>query len=102
MNLAIKDRIVMIDLLPEQGGMIDMILIKSISDKVALTAKEITDFSVVQEGNSVKWDQSKDTGVEIHFEMSEIELLKRRVEELDKSKSITMRTFDLCLKIKDL
>lgn len=92
----------MVDLLPEQGGMIDMILVKSISDKVALTAKEITDFSVVQEGNSVKWDQSKDTGVEIGFEMSEIELLKRRVQELDASKSITMRTFDLCLKIKEL
>lgn len=92
----------MVDLLPEQGGMIDMILVKSISDKVALTAKEITDFSVVQEGNSVKWDQSMDTGVEIGFEMSEIELLKRRVQELDASKSITMRTFDLCLKIKEL
>ncbi len=102
MNLTIKDRIIMVDLLPEQGGMIDMILVKSISDKVALTAKEITDFSVVQEGNSVKWDQSKDTGVEIGFEMSEIELLKRRVQELDASKSITMRTFDLCLKIKEL
>ena len=102
MNLTIKDRIIMVDLLPEQGGMIDMILVKSISDKVALTAKEITDFSVVQEGNSVKWDQSKDTGVEIGFEMSEIELLKRRVQELDVSKSITMRTFDLCLKIKEL
>ena len=102
MNLTIKDRIIMVDLLPEQGGMIDMILVKSISDKVALTAKEITDFSVVQEGNSVRWDQSRDTGVEIGFEMSEIELLKRRVQELNASKSITMRTFDLCLKIKEL
>ena len=102
MNLTIKDRIIMVDLLPEQGGMIDMILVRSISDRVALTAKEITDFSVVQEGNSVRWDQSKDSGVEIDFEMSEIELLKRRVQELDASKSITMRTFDLCLKIKEL
>lgn len=44
MKLTVKDRIVMIDLLPEQGGMIDMILVKSISSKVALTAKEITVF----------------------------------------------------------
>lgn len=102
MELTVKDRIVMIDLLPEQGGIIDMILVKSISSKVALTAKEITDFSVKQEGNSVKWDQSKDMGVEIGFEMSEIELLKRRVQELDESKNITMRMFDLCLKIKEL
>lgn len=50
----------------------------------------------------MKWDQSKDMGVEIGFEMSEIELLKRRVQELDESKNITMRMFDLCLKIKEL
>lgn len=102
MKMTIKDRIVVVDLLPEQGGMIDMILAKSVSDKVALTAREITDFSVVQEGNSVKWDQTKDTGVEICFEASEVEMLKKRVQELDEQKSITMRTFDLCMKIKDL
>lgn len=88
------------ELFPERGGMLEMILVKSIADKVALTSKEITDFSIVQEGDSIKWNQSKDTGVEIDFEKSEIELLKKQVQEMDDNKNITMRTFDLCMKIK--
>ena len=100
MILTIKDRIVMPELFPERGGMLEMILVKSIADKVALTSKEITDFSIVQEGDSIKWNQSKDTGVEIEFEKSEIELLKKQVQEMDDNKNITMRTFDLCMKIK--
>ena len=100
MILTIKDRIVMPELFPERGGMLEMILVKSIADKVALTSKEITDFSIVQEGDSIKWNQSKDTGVEIDFEKSEIELLKKQVQEMDDNKNITMRTFDLCMKIK--
>lgn len=100
MILTIRDRIVMPELFPERGGMLEMILVKSIADKVALTSKEITDFSIVQEGDSIKWNQSKDTGVEIEFEKSEIELLKKQVQEMDDNKNITMRTFDLCMKIK--
>ena len=88
------------ELFPERGGMLEMIIVKSIADKVALTSKEITDFSIVQEGDSIKWNQSKDTGVEIEFEKSEIELLKKQVQEMDDNKNITMRTFDLCMKIK--
>lgn len=88
------------ELFPERAGMLEMILVKSIADKVALTSKEITDFSIVQEGDSIKWNQSKDTGVEIEFEKSEIELLKKQVQEMDDNKNITMRTFDLCMKIK--
>lgn len=88
------------ELFPERGGMLEMILVKSITDKVTLTSKEITDFSIVQEGDSIKWNQSKDTGVEIEFEKSEIELLKKQVQEMDDNKNITMRTFDLCMKIK--
>lgn len=88
------------ELFPERGGMLEMIIVKSIADKVALTSKEITDFSIVQEGDSIKWNQSKDTGVEIDFEKSEIELLKKQVQEMDDNKNITMRTFDLCMKIK--
>lgn len=88
------------ELFPERGGMLEMILVKSIADKVALTSKEITFFSIVQEGDSIKWNQSKDTGVEIEFEKSEIELLKKQVQEMDDNKNITMRTFDLCMKIK--
>lgn len=90
------------ELFPERGGILEMILVKSITDKVALTSKEITDFSIVQEGDSIKWNQSKDTGVEIEFEKSEIELLKKQVQEMDDNKNITMRTFDLCMKIKGL
>lgn len=101
MILTLRDRIVMPDLLPEQGGMIEMILSNSILKKVELSAKDIKTYAIQQEGNTIKWNQSIDTSTEIDFETSEIELLKKQVQEMDANKRITMRTFDLCMKIKD-
>lgn len=90
------------DILPAQGGMLDMILVKSIQDKVTLTAAEITEMDVKQIDNSITWNTDKDTGTEIPFEASEVELLKSQIRKLDEEKGITSRTLELCLKIKDL
>ncbi len=102
MKLTVKDRIIIPELLPTQGGMVDMILVKSISDKVAITAKDVTDLDITQDGTTVTWNQSKDSGVEINFERSEIDLLKKQIKDLDDSKKITMRIFDLCMKIREM
>lgn len=102
MILTLKDRLTIPNLLPISGGMIEMILVKSISDKIALTPGDIETYGVKQEDDIIKWDSSKDTGVEIGFAASEIELLKKQVQEMDANKNITMQTFDLCMKIKNL
>lgn len=102
MILTIKDRVIIPELLPEQGSMLEMIIVNSINKKVMFTPREITEFELTQEGESLKWNTEKNTDVEVFFEESEINLLKERYKKLDEEKRISRRTFDLCMKISNL
>lgn len=101
MKLIITERILIPEILPESGDMIEMLLVKSIQGKVELTASEISDWNVRQENDMILWDKEKACDKEIYFENSELTLLKKQVEELDKEKKITSRTIDLCVRIKN-
>lgn len=103
MNLTVKDRILLPEILPESGNMVEMILVKSIQQKVTITAKEIDYYKIhVNENGNTTWNGEKDTGTDIKFENSEIEILKSAYNKLDSEKKITSRNFDLCLKLKEL
>lgn len=101
MKLTITDRFIIPEILPESGDMIEMLLVKSIQEKVELTVRELEEWNVRQEDNLILWDQKKACDKEIHFENSELTLLKKQVEELDKEKKITSRIIDLCVRIKN-
>ena len=103
MILSIEDRVVIMnDVLPEQGNILEMILVKSINKKVEFTPKEITDFNLKQNGRNLTWNGTVNTDVEVCFEESEINLLKEQYKKFDEEKRISVRMFDLYLKIKEL
>lgn len=103
MNLTVKDRILIPEILPESGNMVEMIIVRSIQQKVSLTAKDIDYYDIkVGENGNTTWDGEKDTGTDIEFENSEIGVLKDAYKKLDSEKKITSRNFDLCLKLKEL
>lgn len=103
MNLTIKDRILIPEILPESGDMVEMILVRSIQKKVEITAKDIDYYEIkTNESGNTQWNGSKDKGVDIEFENSEIEILKRSFQKLNDEKKINNRNFDLCLKLKEL
>ena len=102
MKLTIKDRIVLPEILPQQGNMIEMLVADSITKKTRFTAREVTDFKLCQKGETLTWDENVDTDVEIDFEQSEVNLLKEQLRKLDEEKRISNRIFGLCVKIRDL
>ena len=106
MKLNISERLVLPGLLPEQGSMINMLLVKHIRQKIEFTSAEIGDIDLkgeVREDGSTrfKWDPQKAIDVEFHFEKSEIDFLKEQVERLDAEGNIPSSNLDLCLKIKE-
>ena len=103
MILSIKDRLLLPELLPESGDIIEMLLRRSITEKIKLTAKEISDYNIKSEKPGfITWDENKAVEKDIHMEDAEINLIKKGYAEADKAKKITERLLDLCLKIRDL
>lgn len=104
MKLTIYERFILKEILPDHGTMLQMIMMESIRTKTQITVKDIDKYSIKDnaETGNVDWNTSIDTGEEFELDPAEIEFLKNRYKELDERGEITIRTFSLCKKIRDL
>ena len=106
MKLSVAERIILPELLPEQGSMINMLLVKHIREKIEFSSAEIGDFNLRGEEQKdgtcrFKWNPEKAIDVKFHFEKPEIDFLKAQVDRLDSEGNITSNNLALCLKIKE-
>jgi hypothetical protein len=100
MKLTIKDRISLPGILPQNGGMSKMILVRELIKKTAITSEDIQKTGMIDtpEGNTI-WDAAKDPNIEITFNERELALLKSSADEADKAEKITMDNLSLIEKI---
>ena len=100
MNLTIKERLSILQILPESGSLSDMVDIMEIVKKVRITQEEKT--KVEYRETSITWNISKDEGADIDFTFEELSILKKAVSKVDKEGRVNMSNLDICLKIKNL
>ena len=100
MRLTIKERIILKGILPENGGMAKMTLVRELLKKTAITSDDVqkTGMTDTSDGNTI-WDSTKDPNMEFSFNDSELALLKEAAEMADKSEKITMDNLSLIEKI---
>lgn len=101
-NLYIKDRLSIIQMLPQNGSIQDMLDVIEIVKKVRVEKEEKELLNLTEGKNGVFWDTTKDKGKEVEFKFEEIDLLKRLVKNLDDEKKVNMTNLDVCLKINSL
>ncbi len=99
-KLGVKDRLLVLnELLPKQGNIIDLTIAKDIRGKVAIGQAEMTKLEMKKTDEGLKWEDKGQIKT-IGFSNAEIELLRTQVADLDKQKKITAELLDLCLLIK--
>jgi len=85
-------------LLPSQGGKIEMLLVEGITKKIEFSANEISDFGLKDiEGTGVSWTSTRDT--EFEFTAEQVEILKSASKRADEEKKITRQNLPLIEKI---
>lgn len=102
MILSIAERLVLPELLPRQGNLIEMTLSESIERKVQFSAEEISSCGLKSADGTVTWDPASDAGKEVAFEPAELELLRECYRRIDAEKQVTKRNLSLCRKLRDL
>lgn len=109
MNLKIRDRILFEQLFPQQGNLIEQIMVREIAKKIRLSPAEIEKVElrdVLDKDNNptgnVVWNLEKDTGKEVVFSESEIEFLKKQIRRLDETNQINQQILDLCVLINEI
>jgi hypothetical protein len=101
MDLSFKDRMVFKSILPQEGNMADIIIQKSLFDRINPTPQELQDsgFKAIDGG----WKCTNEMP-DMPLELIEIEIkyLQKAVEALDKNGKVNLDNIDLCNKISAL
>lgn len=102
MILFIKDRLAIMQLLPQNGSISEMLDIMEVLKKVRIEHEEKLNINLKLDGNNVVWDSDKDLGKDVTFTYEELSVLKSAVQQLSDSKKVTRDNLDICLKISKL
>lgn len=102
MKLNVKERLAILQMLPECGSITEMVDMMEIVKKVRVTSEEKDEINYREAGNVITWDMSKDLGTDIEFKHDEVNILKSAVKKLDEEKRVNMSNLDICLKINSL
>jgi hypothetical protein len=88
-TLSLVDRVAMVNILPNEGNFIKMVIAKDIDEKISLKQFEITDYEVKVIDKGLAWNQKGiDARFEIEFTKAEIELIKEQLLLKDKENKI--------------
>lgn len=102
-ELSIHDRLMILGLLPREGDFVTLKLARDIREKVELSQAEMKKHDVkprsAEDGGGLQWIEPKKK-TKIDFSSAEMELLKAKVSELDKTKKIRSEILSLCEMIR--
>lgn len=102
MLLGIKERLAIVQMLPENGSIVEMVDIIEIMKKVRIDQEEKIQIDYREEDGRISWNSNADEGKEVEFKYEEIAILKAAVKKLDEGKRVTPANLDICLKINSL
>lgn len=104
LKLDLKERISLAMLLPDSGSYLSVLIAEEIKEKVQPTMEEIEQLEIKQEGTALTWNAEKDAKNvrEFNFTKPEIELLKKRVKEIDEAQQVSAENFKIIHKIMQL
>ena len=101
-KLGLLDRLMLPTILPKDGGLVQQVNTRGIITKSEFTPEEVQDFEMKDTEKGVMFNPAKARDIEVEFTKSEVELLQKSVDQLDKDQGINQENLDIILKIKQL
>ena len=101
MKLDMKDRFVLLNILPPEGDIATIKIVHRLRMELAPTEKEFKDYKIVQKEGQVMWDdamEKKRGAQEKNIGAKAFRLIEEAFEKLDKDKKITEGHLETFLK----
>ena len=96
-KLKLLDRILLLNLLPEEGNLKTLIIVKDIRTKIVITQEEINKYKLEVNGGQITWDNK--AGMEtFEYKFTELERneIKLALEQADKNKKLREDHIEVC------
>jgi len=103
LKLSIKERVILSDILPQQGNKLQQIVVRSLTQKAEFKPEEIDELGLTFSHQGVAWsEKAKTKEFEIDLQESEILILKESAILIDKESRVTQHNLSLLEKIESL
>ena len=103
MNLTVKNRLILLQILPIQGSLSEMVDVLELAKQLKLSdeEKKLINYTEDADKNSY-WDLDKDFEKDFQLTTDMITILKNIISKLDEEKKLPLVMVDLALKINKL
>jgi hypothetical protein len=102
MDLTVKDRLIILQLLPQRTSLVSQIIAKHIVEKVQIKESEKEGIEWKEEAGRAAWKEENAKKRTVKFTSTEIDFLRAQIKEWDEKKSIPMDFVDTMLMIQGM
>lgn len=90
MQLSIQERLALLNVLPQQGDILTLRIVRDLQKECSFTEEEIERVAVrfSEDGKSVEWNSNADTGKEITIGAKATEVIKNAFERISEAGSM--------------
>jgi hypothetical protein len=90
-NLTLRERIILLGVLQKEGDVLTQRIIRALRDRLGVSDEDWKTYSITtvpEIPGAVKWDVTKDTGVEYELGDKSVDVIKQSLLEMDKQKKV--------------
>ena len=95
MDFSVRDRLILLNVVPTQGSLVTLKMVRVLREALGFSDKEYRDFNLRVEGESFQWDDDKEAPKEIEVPVTMQELILTSFEELSKKNVLHLEHLDL-------
>ena len=100
MELNVAERLVLLNILPAEGDLITLRVVRKMREDLSFSEGEIAALELKQEGTLYHWKREADVPREIALGPKAREIVRERLETLNKDKKLTEQHLTLCDKFE--
>jgi hypothetical protein len=91
--------VLLLGLLPEQGNILMLRVVREARQLLEFRAEELRDFELSQEAGMIRWDSSKAKEVDIPLSAAALGLIREKLQEMDRGNTLTSNHLPLWEKL---
>jgi hypothetical protein len=95
MTLTVLDRLLLLNLLPAEGDLTTLRIVRTLRESLSFTEDEHAAFHFKQDGAQVTWDAATETEKDIEIKPKALALIVSELQRLSAEKKLTAQTLPL-------
>jgi len=95
MQHTIKDRLLLLGLLPKEGNILTLKVIRKLRENLSFSEEELAEYKFVQDEGRINWTEPEKPTRDIQIGKEGKKIIKEALKELDKQKKLTEDHIDL-------